>query len=495
MPLAADRSDGNSPPDKLHSRGRPPLASLLLTPGTAPVRFDREPRMEKLVPKDHAEEVAIFRSEIIGSLTRRELDHGELRQALIGLSRQRFRPPGLDRTKTVSVATLERWYYAYKAGGIAALKPQARSDRGRALELTAAQRELLLDIRREHRGASVPLILRTLVADGRLDAQAVSEATVRRLYQESGLDRVAARDGEGAKTRLRWEAERPGALWHGDVCYGPALKVSGKSLPLRIHALLDDSSRYVVALQAFHTERETEMLALLVGALRRHGCPDALYLDNGATYRGDVLRVACARLNVSLLHARAYDAPARGKMERFWRTLREGSLSFLGSLGSLHDVNVRLWAFLDEHYHRAPHGGLMGRTPQQVFTSAQTRPADGLDEKAIADALTVRVRRRVRRDTTVSVDGRDWELELGFLAGRIVTVGYNLAEPGSAPWLEHEGKRLPMHPVDPVGNSGRHRPPRRPREAIADRTPPDFDPNRALLDRAAHRRPAIQEET
>jgi putative transposase len=69
------------------------------------------------------------------------------------------------------------------------------------------------------------------------------------------------------------------ALWHGDVCHGPSLTLEGRTLPLRLHALLDDASRYVVALEAHHSEREMDMLGLLVRALRRHGKPDALYLD------------------------------------------------------------------------------------------------------------------------------------------------------------------------------------------------------------------------
>ena len=312
------------------------------------------PKATPLAPKDHAEAVAIFRSEIVGALTRKELDHGELRAAFRALSEERFRPPGIETTRRYSVATLERWFYAYRAGGLAALRPAPRSDRGHAQELTAKQRQLLLDIRKEHRSASVPLILRTLVADGRLEADAISPATVRRLYVAHGLDRVPMREGGGQKTRLRWEAASPGALWHADVCHGPALTIDGKSRPLRIHALLDDASRFVVAIEARHTERETDMLEILVRALRKHGPPDVLYLDNGSTYIGEILRTACARLGISLLHARPYDAPARGKMERFWRTLREGCLDHLGTMASLHDVEVRLYAFLDEHYHRAP---------------------------------------------------------------------------------------------------------------------------------------------
>ncbi|MFZ5786821.1 MAG: DDE-type integrase/transposase/recombinase, partial [Acidobacteriota bacterium] len=273
--------------------------------------------MDSLNPKDHAEEVALFRSEVIGGLARRDLDRGELRLELVALAGKRFRPPGRPHTRTFSVPTLERWYYAYRRRGLEALRPAARSDRGRARGLAPEVRELLLDVRREYPSASVPLILRTLVTDGRLADGAVSAATLRRLYVDHGLDRVPLRDGAGRKTRLRWQADRPGALWHGDVCHGAALMINSRPHPLRIHALLDDASRYVPVIEARHQEREADMLDLLVRALRRHGAPCALYLDNGPTYVGDILRLGCERLGITLLHAKPHDPSARGKMERF----------------------------------------------------------------------------------------------------------------------------------------------------------------------------------
>lgn len=445
--------------------------------------------MSDLKPKDHAEAVALFRSEIIGALTRRELDRGELCDELKLLAKRRYRPPGRKATRTYSSSTLERWLYNYKKGGLEALRPAPRSDRGRAQELTEAQRELLLDIRREHRAASVPLILRTLIAEGRLERGTVSDATVRRLYAEHGLDRVASRDGDGPKTRLSWQAERPSALWHGDVCHGPALKIGKESRPLRIHALMDDCSRYVVALEALHQEREVDMLRLLVRALRRHGCPDALYLDNGSTYRGDTLRVACGRLGITLLHARPYDPQARGKMERFWRTLREQCLRFIGQDASLHDVNVRLWSWLGQHYHTAAHAGLMGRCPSAAWGPAEQHPLDPIDDERLRDAMTVRERRRVRRDTTLSIEGQEFELDQGFLAGQLITAAWCPLDEPLAPWGELHGKRLTLHPVDRVANAHRKRPPRRPGDAQVPRAT-DFDPNRPLLDKATGRNPS-----
>ena len=62
--------------------------------------------MHTLMSKDHAEAVAIFRSEIVGSLTRRELTRGELRLALSGLTQERFRPPGAAHTRRFGLRTL-----------------------------------------------------------------------------------------------------------------------------------------------------------------------------------------------------------------------------------------------------------------------------------------------------------------------------------------------------------------------------------------------------
>jgi putative transposase len=178
-------------------------------------------------------------------------------------------------------------------------------------------------------------------------------------------------------------------------------------------------------------------------------------------------------------------------MERFWRTLREGCVDFLGGLTSLHDVNVRLWAFLDTHYHRAPHAGLFGKSPADVFGAAP--PSPHFDEAAVHDALTVRLRRCVRRDTTVPIDGKDYELDQGHLAGRIVTLCRSLADLSLSPWVEFEGKRFDVHPVDPVKNSRRRRPRRRPE--VDESTPrhPAFDPPKALLDKAVGKRPQPEE--
>ena len=122
-------------------------------------------------------------------------------------------------------------------------------------------------------------------------------------------------------------------------------------------------------------------------------------------------------------------------MDRFWRTLRGRCLDFSGAVSSLHDLDVRLCAFLDEHYHRTPHGGLMGKTPAAVY-AATARPADSFNEKKLREALTVQVRRRVHGDCTILMDGEDWETDLGFLARKLVTVFRCMVDGVEPPWIE-----------------------------------------------------------
>jgi putative transposase len=435
---------------------------------------------DPLRPKDDAETIAVFRAQVIGPLLCRAISRGELRTQLEVLSKIAVLTPS-GMLRTYAVPTLQRWFYAYQRGGLEALRPQGR-ERGFALELSSDQRELLLAVRRDNRSASVPLILRTLEMDGRLEEGAVSEPTLRRLYAAHGLRRTSLREAAHTSARLRWEADAPNALWHADVCHGPSLCIDGVSKPLRIHAILDDASRYVVAIAARKTEREAEMLSLMVEALRLKGKPDACYFDNGPTYIGEALSTTCSRLSIALLHAQPYDPQARGKMERWWRTLREGCLDHLGEMTSHHDVQVRLLSFLSQHYHKAPHSSLMGRTPAEVYETRKRTNA--VTEEELFDALTVRGRRRVRRDGTLSVAGTDFEVDAGFLATRVVTVARSLADQTKPPWVEHDGQRHSLHPVDPRKNAHRKRPTKRTARGV-DAVP--FDPPSVLLDRALSR--------
>ncbi len=446
--------------------------------------------MDDLKPASKREATAVFRANVIGALGRIELNHGELRERLVALSQIRFRLPGADRTRTFSVPTLERWYYAYRKDGLEGLKPKTRDDRGHAKELSPELRALLLDIRRVHPSASAELIFDTLVEDGRLAVEKLSVSTLRRLYKSEGLERKRRRKGDKEPhrepgQRLRWQASHPMALWQGDVCHGPAILIGGVSKPLRIHAIIDDASRYVVALEAHHSEREMDMVGMLAATFLRWGEPGAIYLDNGSTYRGEALATSLARLKVGLIHSKPYEPESRGKIERFFGTLRSRCLDHLDNVSSLHDVNVRLHGFLDAYYHDRPHAGLMGKTPRKVFmTWWRAHSAEvACEPNRLRQAFCVRTRRHVRADSTLSHEGQTWQIDASFLCKKYVTVASCLLDQPPVPWVEHKELVYPLHPVDLAANACFKR------EAIEHKELPkiDFDPTKTLVDKATGR--------
>lgn len=85
------------------------------------------------------------------------------------------------------------------------------------------------------------------------------------------------------------------------------------------------------------------------------------------------------------------------------------------------------------------------------------------------------------------LDGSDWELDQGFLAGRLVNVARCLVDVSEPPWIEHEGKNLVLHPVDATKNARRKRPPRGGAHAVPASKPVSFNPPKVLLDKVVGR--------
>ena len=198
-------------------------------------------------------------------------------------------------------------------------------------------------------------------------------------------------------------------------------------------------------------------------ALIRRGIPLRLYVDNGANYRSQHLALVCAKLGIALIHAQPYQPAGKGKIERFFRTLRAAWLSRLDdeATSSLDALNRSLWAWLEGEYHQTPHRGLEGRTPfDQWATAAHSVRYPGPDP-ALDDRFLFETKRRVMKDRTVSLHGRRYEVD-AVLVGHTVTLRYDPAAPPSRP-LEviHNAKPAGQATVlDAYANTAvkRHRP-------------------------------------
>ena len=430
---------------------------------------------------DRAEAIALFRLGIIGDLLARTLDPGELRDELVARAALRYRPPGTAASRSFHWKTLQSWYYAAKRGGHRRLMPASRR-KGYAVGLTADQRQLLVQIRREHPSAATGLILDVAVHQGIVAKDEVSPSTLRRLFAAAGVSRTAA-SGADRRERRRWDAGRVGALWHGDVCHVWVRSLAGVPRKVFVHGLLDDHARFVPVLEAREAEQEVDMLSVFCAALLRYPSPDALYLDNGPCYRGETLALACARLDIRLVHAQPHDPQARGKMERFWRTLRQRCTDHLPPGATLQDVNAALRAFLDADYHVRPHAGLMGETPTRRFHAGLRELGRARTAAELADALEVTVTRRVSNALTLSLEGTIFEVRGLHLAGKTVQVVLD-AFTGAPLRVLFDQKPVAFSRCDAAAHRHRRRGEAAPPAAPTVR----FDPIAALLHQARQER-------
>ena len=199
----------------------------------------------------------------------------------------------------------------------------------------------------------------------------------------------------------------------------------------------------MVPFAAFATSENTSaFLPVFRNALIRRGLPQRLYVDNGSAYRSRHLALVCARLGVALIHARAFQPAGKGKIERWFRTLRAGWLGRAEAAGreTLETLNRGLWAWIEGEYHNTPHRGLEGRTPleQWALASAAVRYPDATMD--LDDLFLFEVRRRVHKDRTVSLNGRVYEVD-AVLVGERVTLRYDPEAPPSRPLeVVHDGK-------------------------------------------------------
>lgn len=398
------------------------------------------------------EAISAFRLSIVGDLLVRELDRGELTAELKERAQRRYRPPGSPTTRTYHWKTLQNWLLKARKG-TRRLQPESRS-RGFALALDDEQRQILLDVRRAHRTAAAELILSEAVRNGVVAEGAVSPATLRRLFRAHGLSRDSLNRASRRSNRRRWRARQSGDLWHADVCHVRASTPTGTHRTWRVHALVDDRSRYIVGLEVHETETEVDLLQVFCTALLQHSAPDVFFVDNGSCYRGDVLAALTQRLGVRLVHAKPYDPEARGLMERLWRTMRQQCTDHLSPIETAGQLANVLWAWVDS-YHRRPHGGLMGKRPRDLYL-AETRGKPTKTASSIAAALERTERRRVRKDATLSFDGKLFETE-GWLAGKTLQVR-RCGLTGAMLGATHDGRPVHVGPCDPVANATRSRP-------------------------------------
>jgi putative transposase len=357
------------------------------------------------VGEDRRREIGLFRYALIRDPADPALssaERGVLVRALAGA--EHVGPDG--EPIRVGRSTLDDWIRAWRKGGFEALVP-----RERVVEPRTPARVLALaeDLKREAPARTAAQVHAIMVAA----AQPVPTArTLQRHFARVGLN-VRADGRTPDRVYGRFEASVRNELWTGDGLHGP--HVGGRRAVLL--AFIDDYSRALVGYRWGSGEDVLRLEAALRAGLAARGVPQAILVDRGSAFVSAQLLRVCAVLGVRLIHASPRAAATKGKIERFFRTVREAFLVELGvrEIADLGELNRLFSAWVEVVYHRRVHRETRA-TPLERFDAAgpPALPAPEL----LREAFLWSERRTVTKTATVSLHGNHYEVDAALVGRR-----------------------------------------------------------------------------
>lgn len=362
---------------------------------------------------ERARDVALFRYALIREPADPELTTRQRGVLVRGLAAAEHTGPAGEKVR-VSRVSLDRWIRAWRTGGFDALIPSARHAESRT---PAAVLELAVALKREVPGRTAAQVAAILARHG---TTAVPSA--RTLQRHFALLELNTRpDGSPPTAFGRFEAAAPNDRWTGDALHGPV--IAGRKTYLM--AFIDDRSRALTGYRWGHSEDALHLAAALRAGLAARGVPRVLYLDNGAAMVSKQLLRALAVLGIRMVHSRPGQPEGRGKIERFFRTVRDQFLIELAAPGAAEKItdlpalNELFAAWVESVYHQRVHSET-GQAPIQRFLAGGAPAVPTPD--MLREAFLFSEHRVVTKTATVSLHSNTYEVDAALVGRRVELV-------------------------------------------------------------------------
>jgi putative transposase len=312
--------------------------------------------------------------------------------------------------------TIQTWFYRYKNHGITSMTNRSRKDKGHTRKVAPEELLEALAAAKPHfhsQNANKRALYRFCIEKGLLQQERIAQTTFYRFIREYNL---LAADNEDCKQRLAFSMKYANQLWQADTMFGPfvdtGMSHAGASGPARkqarLIAFIDDASRVLCHGQFFFEENVDTLIQAIRAAFYKRGLPEQLLVDNGSIYCSQEITLICARVGCILRHTAVRDAAAKGKIERFFRRVRDQFLVHKLDLSSLEALNRQFTCWVENDYNAMPHDAL-GMKPIDRFGIDLARvrflpPSEHNDELFFAEAA-----RKVKKDNTFSFQSRRYE--------------------------------------------------------------------------------------
>lgn len=321
----------------------------------------------------------------------------------------------LDGTpRKVKVNTLKSWRRIYLERGFDGLLGKSRSDFGRSRSIDADLACDIQEMRLKFPKMPASTMRQKLIENGIIDRDTFSSSTIQRFFKNHPI-----RDDENKKIQDRRAFESPviNGIWQADTLYGPKIKTGTKTY---LQSIIDDKSRKIVSARFYTNDNAYNFQKTLKDGISSHGIPQKLYVDNGAPYKNVQLSLICGSLGIVLSHAPIRDGAAKGKIERFNRTVRMKFLSQLESEENttIHELNKKFSRWITE-YNNTVHSSIK-ITPNEAFNLE----CDDInwfkgDNNELEETFMNRVTRRVANDSTIRIEKILYDAPMIYIGQRV----------------------------------------------------------------------------
>ena len=349
-------------------------------------------------------------------------------------------------TKEYDYKTVEKWVSQYRLGGIDALMPRERSDKGTSRALPDTAIEEIYRLKEAFPRLNATQIHQKLIADSFIPAS-VSVDAVQRFIKHNDLK--SARN-PNVRDRKAFEEDMFGKMWQADTCYLPHITEDGQCRRVYCVMIIDDHSRLLVGGELFYNDNAANFQKVLKDAIATYGIPDKLYVDNGGPYCNEQLSLICGSVGTVLLHTRVRDGASKAKVERHFRTLKERWLYTLdvASISSLAEFNSLLKDYM-RSYNTTFHTGT-GCTPFSRYQDTKSHSRTPQSREWLEECFLNRITRKVNKDSTVSIDKTSFDVPMQFISMK-VDIRYQPSDMDTA-FILYEGMHFPLLRTDKNAN-------------------------------------------
>src|SRR5271156_2281459 len=308
----------------------------------------------------------------------------------------------------ISRPTGYEWLRRYQAGGIAGVVEKSRRPHRSPTQTAAEIEQRVVELRQERPDWGARKLQVLLAQEG----ITLPIITVHRILLRRGLVRPEDRFRAAVE---RFERGTPNQLWQMDF-----KSPLGWEAPVGPLSVLDDHSRYAIALRGTWTTQAEPVKQGLIEAFERCGVPEEMLMDHGTPWWNMKAVAGWTWLTVWLMrqgirvHFSGYRHPqTQGKVERFHGAL--GAAMQRRGIPARAERQNWLDEFRHEYNHERPHEALAMKTPATVWQRSARRYV------AQPPAWEYEVGAEVCRLSTVGrlhLQGRAWEISRALAGGR-----------------------------------------------------------------------------